>query len=60
MHHRSIQRIHNPQPLLHTLRQIVRRLARHPLGLTLELELVDHVSEIMVVVIFEVGYEVLE
>jgi hypothetical protein len=60
VHHSPIQRIHNSQPLLHTLRQIIRRLARHPLGLTLKLKLVDDVSEIMVVLVFQVGNEVLE
>lgn len=60
MYDGAIERVDNAQPLLDGPRQLIRPDVMHsPRDIGLELELVDHVAEIMVVLVLQVGDEVL-
>jgi hypothetical protein len=61
--HSPIQGVHNTQPLLHTLGQIIRPFTRESIRRSIipfKLELVDHMAEIVVIVVFKIRHEVLE
>lgn len=60
MHDSAIQGVDDTQPLLDRPGQILSSDVLNSPRIGLELELVDHMAEVVVVLVLEVGHEVLD